>query len=297
MIFPIYYLVFAALLISGILLGQRVSDWPFFATYTQNWLYAGSATFDDDGRIQFPWGMSHTWSLAIEEQFYILWPLAVRNLSPRNLFRMALVLIALGPFSRCVAISFTGRWWTAYTPLFAQIDMLAWGALGAIVYAEKLVPRWRAEFYAKWAFAAGSITLAFGAWRSAATLAHPGALLSSLEGQIIFASLGPLYLSFLILAMRGDRLTRSLELRPIRYCGRISYGLYLYHWPILVFIESMIGVQFGIWTAIAVASTFVVSAASYRWIERPILSAKDRIFPRQAPNSATTACRVVATEP
>jgi peptidoglycan/LPS O-acetylase OafA/YrhL len=276
-IFPIYFLVIGGLFIVGLLAGKRVADWSFFATYTQNWLYALSDTWDDDGNIHFPWAASHTWSLAIEEQFYLLWPLAVRNMSTRNLTRLALLFIAIGPLSRYTAIAFTHRWWTAYTPLFAQIDMLAHGALGAIVYSEDLLSNVRLEVVAKLGLAVGAVILFYGVEHN---YALPTEMLLSKKGQIIFTALGPFYLSLLVLAMAGGPLTRVLELRPIRYCGRISYGLYLYHWPILVLAERSFGQ--GPATAIFVlVITFILSAASYRFLERPILEAKDRIFPRK----------------
>jgi peptidoglycan/LPS O-acetylase OafA/YrhL len=284
-IFPIYYLVFLSLLVASLLCGQSVTDWPIFATYTQNWLYAFSDTWTNDDRIHFSWGAAHTWSLAVEEQFYLLWPVMVRKLSIRYLGLLTILLILVGPTSRYVALALTGRFWSAYTPLFCQVDMLAWGALGAIIYSENLFQRYYIEFFAKCCMAFGVTMITFVFFRYGA-----GVILSpwSLKGQLFFASLGPFYLSLLAVAMSGGFLTRTLEAHPIRYCGRISYGLYLYHWPVLLLFGSVVGTNFDSGRSILFSSviilvgTFIIAAASYRWIESPILKAKDRVFPRRA---------------
>jgi peptidoglycan/LPS O-acetylase OafA/YrhL len=207
----------------------------------------------------------------------LLRPLAVRNMSTRNLTRTALLFIALGPLSRYAAVAFTHRWWTAYTPLFAQIDMLAYGALGAIVCTERLLSRTHLEIVAKWAFAIGTVVVIFGARHNNELPDH---MLLNAGGQVAFAALGPLYLSLLVLATAGGLLTRILKFRAIRYCGRISYGLYLYHVPVLGFSQHFIGQRRAAAIFVLVA-TFILASVSYRYLERPILDAKDRIFPRQ----------------
>jgi peptidoglycan/LPS O-acetylase OafA/YrhL len=198
-------------------------------------------------------------------------------MSTRNLTRTALLFIALGPLSRYAAVAFTHRWWTAYTPLFAQIDMLAYGALGAIVCSGRLLTH--LEVVAKWVFAIGTVIIVFGVMHIRHS-ALPWDLLLSAKGQIIFAVLGPLYLALLVLAMAGGLLTRIFELRPIRYCGRISYGLYLYHFPVLAFSERFIE-QRLVAAIFVLVTTLILASVSYRYLERPILDAKDHIFPRQ----------------
>jgi peptidoglycan/LPS O-acetylase OafA/YrhL len=285
-IFPIYYLLFFALLAWSVLSGASVSDWQWFATYTQNWLYASSETWANDGRIHFSWGASHTWSLAVEEQFYLLWPLMVRNLSSRSLLRLVFGLIVIGPLSRYASLAMTGRWWAGYTPLFCQVDMLAWGALGAICHHERLFLRDR-DSLARFGLIIGAGAAMFARF-GRDSIASPAAMFYSIKGQTFYAFLGPFFLCLLIVAMSRGLLSKALELHPIRYCGRISYGLYLYHWPILVLVESVTSWSWGYGSKyfVTVGGTFIVAAASYRWIERPILNSKDRLFPR--PNEPST---------
>lgn len=278
-IFSIYYLAIIALFLI-----ERGSDWPYFFAYSQNWLYAVSQTFADDGRIHFSWAASHTWSLAVEEQFYLLWPLAVRNLSGPRLLKLALAMIVIGPFSRFIAVAATGHWWAGYTPLPCQVDMLAWGAFGAI--ALRQFDRGRIEGLASVALLIGIAVLAgviasYGHY----ALQSPAVILSP-KGQAFFAFLGPLYLSLLIVAQRGRLVGRLLDTKALAYCGRISYGLYLYHWPILVAVAAAAGsASFAAdWrpAALVVPITFVFAAISHRFIETPLLATKDRLFPRDS---------------
>jgi peptidoglycan/LPS O-acetylase OafA/YrhL len=292
-IFPIYYLVLSIMIFWSVSEGRSVSEWPRFATFTQNLLLSGKRVSD------FAVSLGHTWTLAIEEQFYLLWPLAVRNLPTRLLKRVVIVLILIGPISRYFAAwRYEEDIYKAsiayYAHLFCYFDMLAWGALGAIVYHEQTFGRDRIEFVAKCGLALGAAIIGCIIFRDG--FASINDSFYSGWGQLVFSSCGPIYLSLLILAMSGGMLTRALELRPVRYCGRISYGLYLYHYPVLIFLAEM-NYRSSEWERrfIVLGATFAISAASYHWIERPILKAKDRFFPRFASNSTprtTTAERI-----
>ena len=157
-IFPIYYLTIATLAFAGIATGESISHLPYFATYTQNWAYALY-----DVHVQFPWGGSHTWSLAIEEQFYLLWPLAVAMLPEQALLKLVVLIIILGNLSRDLVMhmAFLGpdsQWGAGYA---FQYDMLAWGALGAIIYRGNLLPQETLARLAKLGVVIGIATLVF----------------------------------------------------------------------------------------------------------------------------------------
>jgi peptidoglycan/LPS O-acetylase OafA/YrhL len=146
-------------------------------------------------------------------------------------------------------------------------------------------PRQRIEFFSRCGLALGIVVIAFAFLLFGAGAVASPFLLARPLYQIFFAFLGPFYLFLLIIAMSGGVLTRILESPPIRYCGRISYGLYLYHWPILVLVDSVADLKIGAKSALTIGATFVVATLSYHWLERPILNAKDRLFPRQKQKS------------
>ena len=127
-IFPIYYLGLGVLVVGGLATGQAVSDAPWYLFYLQNHLL-GQTNFSPD----FPLLFNHTWSLAIEEQFYFLWPLAVRLLPRRALTATAFALLAVGAISRMAFLAGTGSTAMTFTSLPTEVDALAAGALLAIL--------------------------------------------------------------------------------------------------------------------------------------------------------------------
>src|SRR4051812_22693033 len=157
-IFPLYYVFLAGALFIVPLLAN-VADWHatawrnqfFFWTYTSNW----ANPFGHD----IP-GLSHFWSLAVEEQFYLLWPVIVFLGSPRFLLRLCAGLVAVTPFVRL------GLRLSGFAPLagyeftIARWDALAAGALLAICLRDDrmrtLLPRYMKAI----AITAGAVLLA-----------------------------------------------------------------------------------------------------------------------------------------
>ena len=123
-ILPLYYGVLFALLVvvplipafsASISSEGQASLWLF----TVNWTHTA------------PYGFAHFWSLAVEEQFYLLWPLVVWKLTARRLL-MVCVWVALGALLlRCVLVGFGTDWWTLYTNTVCRMDALALGSAGA----------------------------------------------------------------------------------------------------------------------------------------------------------------------
>lgn len=264
-IFPIYYLTIFFLV--G-LLGS--SEWPFFVTYTQNYLYALKGW----GVADFRWYASHTWSLAVEEQFYFLWPLAIATLTGSGLLRLVWGVIVVSNIFRVGIVDFTHDTIWGYTPLFSQMDLLAWGALGAILWDEQNEALTRVASFG----VPIGIALVAVVWivKGSEFMGSPFLMLSCTEGKLLFAAFGPLYVGVIFLAMRFEPFTRVLELGAFRYCGRISYGVYLYHWPILICLIGIMGLTFASQSLVIVA-TFTISTISFYLIEQPLLRLKDRI--------------------
>ena len=128
-IFPIYYLVLIGLILLYAAQGKPLLSGIWYLTYTQN--IPLGLTFESYRQVPFSEWFGHTWSLAVEEQFYLIWPLAVWWLSPPKLLRLCLGMVLVTVLFRIVAGSALGtklNWFL----LFGQMDQLAIGAALAI---------------------------------------------------------------------------------------------------------------------------------------------------------------------
>ena len=219
-----------------------------------------------------PSPLRHTWSLSIEEQLYLAWPLAVAGLLRwRN--RPAVVAVAAG-----VGALASAGWMILLQARGADVDRLYLGTdtrasallLGAALAGLRLhlgPRRWAATRPARrilGALAALLLALAWVRLSGTSSLPYRGVLpLAGLAGALVVAAL----------ADRGHPgpLGRALGWPPLAGLGRISYGLYLYHWPIfLVLDQARTGLD-G-WPLFLLRSivSIAAAAASYRFVERPV---------------------------
>ncbi len=168
----------------------------------------------------------HYWSLGVEEQFYLLWPLvlivAARCGRPRVAMAAAVMLICLGSFVLSALVTTASPPW-AYYSLPTRAWQLAAGALVALaVPAIGRIPR---------------PVGAFVGWLGAALIAVALATIGPTTEYPGFAALLPTVGALAIVASGGRRGSPGwavLARAPLRLLGRISYSLYLWHWPILV---------------------------------------------------------------
>jgi peptidoglycan/LPS O-acetylase OafA/YrhL len=237
--------------------------------YFANWHFSSGASYVNLGNSVSPF--LHTWSLAIEEQFYLVWPLLLLGAFKLGLSRAKLLgltlLAAAGSAALMVYLYDPNQDPTAiYYNTATRAQALLIGAAVALVLS------W-------WAPAARELGAKL--WGAVAVVGVAGVLVLSAimtvggsftyEGGLTLAALSAAALIGGV-TLAGSSLTaQCLSLRPIRYIGRISYGLYLWHWPIFVGLDgARTGLGGPTLFVIRLVATFAVAVASFHLIEMPI---------------------------
>jgi peptidoglycan/LPS O-acetylase OafA/YrhL len=240
--------------------------------YVANWRQIFTSN-DYFALFRSPSPLQHTWSLAIEEQFYLLWPLLlfalVRRRSAGDSARRVLwvsSLLAAGSFLLMQVLYKPGDVSRVYYGTDTRISSILIGAaLGALLMLRGPVTSQRTRTALEVVAVAGALLLAV-AWShlsgSSTTLYRGGLLVCALAtAAVIAAGVHP---------QRGP-VAHALSWRPLCALGIISYGVYLWHWPVYVFLDSS-RVHLTGWPLLCVqiAVTLAVAYASYRLVERPI---------------------------
>jgi len=274
-IYPLYFAVLAVIIFVGIEPTRLL--WPWMVTYTTN-IYIS---------VHHQWiGPSGIfWTLAVEEQFYLIWPLLVLLVPRRWLIPLLVGMIALSPMYRLYASVhvpgdlLNGN--TAGTFTLAVFDSLGMGALIAVL-ADRDGARGSLDHrLSHIALPVGGITVLVLLF-----IAHyHGVTANFIFGETALA----LVLGWIVAtASRGftGPVGRVLEWTPISYLGRISYGIYIFHAfvPILLlWVGKRLGLEFTgeprLLNFVLVSSvTVAIAALSWRLFERPINDLK-RYFP------------------
>ncbi len=277
----------------GLLLAKKTpslrGDALYTMAYVANWHFAlsGQGYF---ASFSAPSPLLHTWSLAVEEQFYLLWPLVVGLLMARgrSVARWAGGLAALAfaaTFVEYLAGIWTDRLYygtdTRAIPLLAGAAFGAWYVRRPAGFA--LGRRASVALGAFGLVAAAAVGWAFGGVSGqSTTLYRGGFLLLALAVVVIIAS---------VALVPAGPLARVLSLGPLRYLGWISYGVYLWHWPLfLLLTHQRTGLAGAGLLAVRFAVTLAMSVLSYHLIELPVRERRLRL-----PHPRATAPVAVAT--
>jgi peptidoglycan/LPS O-acetylase OafA/YrhL len=241
----------------------------------------------------------HTWSLAIEEQFYLVWPLvllAILSLA-RNAWRrvgaIATVVGALASAGLMAALYQPGIDPTRvyYGTDTHAFDMLA-GATIAMIAAARPQPGPRARL-ALHAAAPPAALLLGVFWVSAGTTNGLPKGFMFRGGFLACAVLAALVVADARQFHQGP-LGAVLSVQPLRWIGTVSYGIYLWHWPIFVYLNGARTGWSQPWLDLArVGLTLAVATASYYFVERPIRQRRVHGWPRFAIAPAAAAVSAV----
>ena len=269
-LFPALFLMLASVMIAGLILlppwqmaelGHTGFSTIFFVSNFD--LFGMSGYFDSEAQTR---PLLHTWSLAVEEQFYLVFPLVLAALMRLARRRMRLVLLggALASLALCLWALQRNAAAAFYLAPFRGYELLM-GAMIARLPFPVNAPRWLRDAL------------------SLAGLAMIAASLFVINGDTTFpglAALLPCTGAALVLftgagsASLGGRLISN----PVTtYFGGISYSLYLWHWPVLVLGRALLlTTPKSIQTLVMLALAVGLATASWRWIEQPFVKRRGR---------------------
>lgn len=213
----------------------------------------------------------HTWSLGVEEQFYLVWPALIyamtRNARAKafDSLRVWMLIIAFGSLVACVALTYRQPQWAFYLMPFR-----AWQfAVGALVWLG-----FRARSVGLAAICSNTgVRTALGALGLAMLLVAGYLLDANHSYPGLYAAIPTVGAAFVIASGGFEQETlvqRALSLWPVQRVGRISYSWYLWHWPVLLLGQLLTGLNTLPYRLGYVFISLLLAMASYGFIEWPI---------------------------
>ena len=219
-----------------------------------------------------PSPLQHYWSLAVEEQFYLVWPtllfglvfIGSRFAGSSATVRLGLAALVAASLYWSIHLSASEPTSAYFSPLTRAWELGVGALIASFTVAISRIPSWLRSA-ASWI---GLSLIAVAAFALSATTEFPG-----------YAALLPVFGAALVIAggigapPRGA--TRMLGLKPLQWLGLVSFSLYLWHWPVFVIAEERSATPLS--TAarvVCVLITLVLSAATYYLIEHPLRTSK-----------------------
>lgn len=256
---PAYFLMLAVVALASAILFLP-ADFNFFRDSLKAGLsFTSNSYFEEFGSYFAPSAhelpLLHTWSLAIEMQFYLLFPVLLIFI-PTKYLKLVLIAISLIFLVWSEYKIFSKSEQAVYFSLLARVPEFMIGACVALLSEKNSPPLWFASVMG---------------WVGALFLGASFIFIDAQHFPGVWALL-PCMGTALLIAARQGPVSKLLAAKPMVWVGGISYSLYLWHWPFLAFIRYYTG-QYElqvIWLAVFVIGTFVVAWLSYCWVELPV---------------------------
>lgn len=254
--------------------------------YVSNWRFVLSGA-DYFAAFSSHSPLEHTWSLAIEEQFYLLFPLllvAVFALARRRPHRALIVVASVGAVASAAWMAWLGANGATTSRLYFGTDTRVQSLLVGVVLAVvlHLRPLRPGSTTARWVGGIGAsafvvlLVTQLVIDESSSALYRGGFLTIAVAQACVFAAL-----------LLPGRFQRLLASRPLVWVGALAYGLYLFHYPLYLWLTpERTHLQGGALLALRMAATFAVAVPVYRLIEQPVRT-------RRWPAPGTIAARVL----
>ncbi|WP_257168460.1 acyltransferase family protein [Bradyrhizobium sp. SRS-191] len=234
------------------------------AVFIQNFILLGQVGYFDLAADKKP--LLHLWSLAIEEQYYIVWPLLLMLIGSWRRRSLAITLVlATASFVACLIVQPRAPDHAFYLPVTRAWELLVGSGLALWVNGrgadDRPLPLVAAPLVRELVALAAMLAIALAFWRYGRPTPHPGGatLLPVLGAAALIATSGTLMHRFILSA------------KPAVFVGLISYPLYLWHYPLMAYARIQFLDAVPAWVMIAIiAGSLVLAWATYRFIERPI---------------------------
>ncbi|MGA2962872.1 MAG: acyltransferase [Candidatus Korobacteraceae bacterium] len=292
-IFPLYYLTLAAVLVGFSFVHPYPAELPLpedrklYFVYLTNWV----------GLWKGAWGenyLGHLWSLAVEEQFYFVWPLCIWFVRPTMLRKTLItggLFLALGV--RVLWLHQTGVTPALRLATITRMDGLLVGALCALLFRQRI-----SSFLARsLPWFAVTLWAVFGVavFLLRAMPEKVDAFVCTIGFTLLALAFGALILSAAVTDGERTPLQRLLCAGPLKTLGKYSYGIYIFHVPVLgvsvLYMRSHGFVPYGVFLIFNLVTTFLISAISYEYFERRILALKHYFQPAPAPEPSMEFAR------